>query len=226
MPPNANIVNASIDDYLLALADGVYQAQRQLSRVSVEGQPGQPSITYQLPRVDFEFRVTFALSQSDPRGGDDEGKKVIQISPAGEGGTRSASVASTIKGSFIAVPAGGGKPPSVLSTRLADHSRDGTRRHGVTADVRSGAGEPLGDVEVQFNIDREMTRRLTEANGLVFTDLRAGTRLWFGVRHTDGRGAAQNILDIDASEPAGTCVAVQVDAVDESELIVFEVPRP
>ena len=227
MAADAQIVTASIDDYLLALADGIYQAQKQLSRVSVEGQPGQPSITYQLPRVDFEFRVTFALSESTVGGGDEAARKQIQIRPADAVGSRAATMASTIKGTFVAVPAGGGKPPSRLSTDVSRVTSKRGREYTVRARVQLATGEPVPGTRVEFNIDRELSARIPNRRTPgAAVSLCQGTRLEFGVRQTDERGYAETSLKIDEAELSGACIAVQVNAVDAEDVLVFEVPDP
>ncbi len=59
---NTDVLTGSIDDYLLAVADGIHQAQLQLSQMRVPALPGQQAVMYQLPRVDFEFKMSFEIS--------------------------------------------------------------------------------------------------------------------------------------------------------------------
>ena len=63
-----DLIETTLDDYLLALADGIQQAQRQLDQVTVAGRPGQPATGYHLPRVEFELKMTFAMRGATPGG--------------------------------------------------------------------------------------------------------------------------------------------------------------
>jgi hypothetical protein len=220
-------LTASIDDYLLALADGIYQAQRQLSQVSVDLQPGQPPVTYQLPKVDFEFKMTFELGkkteiQETTTSALSQSKGVLRVRPVdgqrSSSGSSRAEAASLIKGSFVAVPGHGGKPRPILATRI---ERLTGRRYQIEVTTGTAAGEALSGVEVQFNVDHELSRRLNEAQSLA-VDLQAGTTLTSGVVATDASGHAVNVLTLAEEEPLGVRVAVLIDALDYSELITFQ----
>jgi hypothetical protein len=218
-----DLLTASIDDYLLALADGIHKAQRQLSQISIALQPGQPAITYQLPRVDFEFKVSFALARAEEATAGAGGGGALRLRPAGgePGGRNStaAEAASVIKGSFVAVPALGGKPPAVVTTRL---ERLAGRRLSITVQVASAAGEKLAGVPVELNVDRELSRRLNRAFH-ADRELSAETDLWHGRIETDADGIAQTVLKVSPSEPAGSYVAVLIDVLNETRTVTFHV---
>ncbi|MGH8569948.1 MAG: hypothetical protein ACREXU_18570, partial [Gammaproteobacteria bacterium] len=55
------LINTSVDEYLISLANSINHAQRYISQLRVAGQDGQPSVTYQLPRVEFELKLLFQL---------------------------------------------------------------------------------------------------------------------------------------------------------------------
>lgn len=212
------LLTASIDDYLLALADGIHKAQRQLSQISIALQPGQPAITYQLPRVDFEFKVTFGLTRSDDPTAAAGGAlrlRPASSEPSGRNHT-SAEAASIIKGSFVAVPALGGKPPAVISTRL---ERLAGRRLSITVQVASAAGEKMANVPVELNVDRELSRRLNRGQN----DASRDTDLWHGRIETNSDGIAQTVLKVSPSEPVGSYVAVLIDVLNETRTITFQV---
>lgn len=217
-----DLLTASIDDYLLALADGIHKAQRQLSQISIALQPGQPAITYQLPRVDFEFKVTFALARSEEPGAA-AGGGALRLRPAsGEAGGRNsttAEAASVIKGCFVAVPALGGKPPAVIATRL---ERLAGRRLSITVQVASAAGEKLAGIPVELNVDRELSRRLNRAAHADF-ELKPETDLWNGRVETNAEGIAQTVLKVSPAEPAGSYVAVLIDVLNETRTITYKV---
>ncbi len=226
-------LTASIDDYLLSLAESVCQAQRQLSQMRIPGQFGQSATMYQLPRVDFELKMSFEVTQSDapgdssmmgPQGGRPGADKPVALRARPAGGQNkgardtSAEAASIIKGSFVAVPAQGGKPPPMIRTFLERLSRHELK---IRVEVRSAVGEVLKDVEVQFNVDRDLSRRLNEADSIAGP--RKGTDLLYSMVRTDGEGNALNILKVDPNELNGARAAVVIDLLGETETILFQV---
>lgn len=221
-------LTASIDDYLLALADGIYQAQRQLSQVAIDLQPGQPPVTYQLPKVDFEFKMSFELArktetQDTATANLSQSGAVLRVRPADtrttSTGASRAEASSLIKGSFVAVPARGGKPVPVVRSTV---ERLTGRRYQIDVYAGTTAGEVLPGTEVQFNVDREMSAQLNQANSLNI-ELQEATALSSGVVLTDGEGHAVNVLTFAEEEPAGAFVAVLIDVLDHTEVISFQV---
>ena len=218
-------LTAPIDDYLLALADGIYKAQRQLGQLSIDLQPGQPAVTYQLPRVDFELKMTYELSQSDTG----DASKVLRIRPADARRTGSsasrAEAMSTIKGSFVAVPAQSGRPPAVVRsevTRLATSTAQ-VARYGIVVSVTTAAGERLSDIEVQFNIDRRMSAALSSTPQRPYRpeDVTAITPA-VAVTRADGRASTE--LAISAAElGAQKLLVVTIDVLDEQQILTFPV---
>ncbi|MCP4667235.1 MAG: hypothetical protein GY849_12810 [Deltaproteobacteria bacterium] len=221
------LLTASVDDYLLSLADSLHQAQKQLSRMKLPAQPGQPAITYQIPRLDFELKMSFEVTKRGEKetaasGGSGTGV-TLRARPVGQqqagAQTTTAEAASIIKGSFVAVPAEGGKPPSVIKTSL---ERISSRLLKINVDVKSAAGENLSGIQVQFNLDRDLSRTLNKAQGLDI-QLQADTDLWDGMVPTDADGNAVTNLHVDPEEPVNAYVAVIVDVLGETEKIVFKV---
>ena len=211
-------LTGSIDDYLLGLADGVEKAQRQLSRVSLELNAGDAPIMYQIPRVDFELKLSLEMVTSD----DGTGAK-LQVRPAsGGGGSRqtTAEGSSTLRGSLVAVPRLGGKPRPVLRTTLR-RIDPSVWRWQIRVEVATAAGEALGGVDIQFNIDRERSRELTEQLGGTSSALSSATKFAFGVITTDARGVASATLEADAQEPQGRYVVAVIDALGETETVIF-----
>ncbi len=222
MAESTSILTASIDDYLIALADGVSRAQRQLARVSIDVQAGQPALSYQLPRVDFEFKMVFELGSAAQAADLTEGKairKQLQVRPINAGAARaSASIASTISGSLVAVPAEGGRPPPVVKS---SYLKMGDRSFELRVSVQTLTGEPIPGVEVEFNVDRELTRQLNTVQDAGFSALASGTRLWFGEVSTKQNGRANNVLEFDQAEAPTLVVAVQIDVLKQRETILF-----
>ena len=147
------LINTSVDEYLISLANSINHAQRYISQLRIAGQDGQPSVTYQLPRVEFELKLQFQLDRRHPPSGHlqrnvakAEGGGFLEARPlsleAGEMDSATAAAASTIKGSFVAVPIHGGAPPPVV-TIAWKRSGDDPRRIAITVSVRSAINEPI-----------------------------------------------------------------------------------
>jgi len=218
----AELSSGSVEEFLLALADGVNRAQRQLSQISVQLQPGQPAISYELPRLDFEFRVTFELSSTSDQFGSSssfDNGQILRLRPAGRrpGSDTSATQAtSLIKGSFVAMPAHGGKPPQVVNVELI---RLSAHRLKFQVEISSAAGEKLSGIPVEFNIDHNLSRKLNKGKELDPT-----TEMQIGVVYTNQSGAGTTALVAD-TEPNGKYVAVVVTAASETQTFVFRVDQ-
>jgi hypothetical protein len=229
------LLTGSIDDYLLGLADGIQKAQRQLSQMALVVQPGEAPVTYQIPRVDFELKMSFEMTTTP-----DDGSTSLRFRPAGGrrgGGSTTTEASSVIRGSFVAVPVHGGKPPPVIRTTLR---RISSRKLEVTVTVTSAVGEKLSGIDVQFNVDRDLSKKLTPVADSSFpsavfdtsfmdeasfdqpSDLQPGTKFWDGLVTTNEAGIAVGVLNVDPLEPAGTRVAAVVDVLGKTETIVFK----
>lgn len=213
-------VAAPVHDYLLALAESVYQAQEQLALRSIVVQAGQPSVSYQLPRVDFELKMSFSLDQTDQEGPSSRLLRIRPISGLQDGDRIHAEVASSLKGSFVAVPAQGGRPPPLLTTTI-------TRRSSTMFEVRArastAAGEVLAGVEVQFNVDRKLSKALQGLSGPPEDAIAVDTFIQHGVVPTDVRGEAVTTLFIGEGQPKGSFVVVLVDMLGQTETLSFRV---
>jgi hypothetical protein len=241
--PNASFLTGSIDDYLLGLAAGIQKAQQQLSQMAITLRPGEAAVTYQIPRVEFELKMSLEVaSPADSAAGNTTMLRFRPASPArGAAGSTTSDVASTIRGAFVAVPIHGGKPPPDIRITLRQIN---PRTYEITVRVASAAGERLAGVEVQFNVDRERSRELKVTPGgsglpagiyndkdarydyAVFSDaaeLYPGTSFWDGLVATNADGIAVGVLNIDAQEPTGTPIVTIVDVLGQTETIVFKV---
>lgn len=246
MADQDEILTGTIDDYLLGLADGLQKAQRQLSQHSLALQPGEAPVMYHIPRVDFELKLSFEMTTAPAERTDGARGAVareLRFRPPGAqrgGGSTTTEAVSTIRGALVAVPTLGGKPPPVIRTTLRRIDR---HKLEVRVLVLSAAGERLAGVDVQFNVDRELSKRLTPiaseglppgtiddpergsagAPGDQAPDLQPGTMFWDGLVTTDAQGVAIGVLDVDPSEASGTCVAAVVDVLGHTETIIFKV---
>ncbi len=223
-------ITGSIDDYLLGLADGLQKAQRQLSQMALVVEQDQAPITYQIPRIEFELKMSLEVASASDT--DPSARTVLRFRPASPS---------------LAIPARGGKPPPVIRTRLRAIN---LRLFEVTVQVSSAAGERLAGVDVQFNVDRERSRQLrtvgdaqqpvgffapdddSEAarasryNSASFGDtveLSPGTGFWDGLVTTDASGSATGVLNIDSQEAPGARIVAVIDVLGQTETILFKV---
>ncbi len=180
MATSENVLTATVDDYLLSLADSVCTAQQKLNQTVIPGQFGQPATMYQIPQLEFELKMSFEIQQSlggagsiigGSSAGDDMVTKLkvrpVTVQGAGERGKASVEAASIIKGKFVAVPAERGKPPSIVTSSLEKAVDDPLgKRHKITVEAKSAAGELLDNVEVHFNLDRVLSKMVNEAHDI------------------------------------------------------------
>lgn len=226
------LINTSVDEYLISLANSINHAQRYISQLRIAGQDGQPSVTYQLPRVEFELKLLFQLDRRHPPSGHPqrnvakgEGGGFLEARPlnleAGEMDSATAAAASTVKGSFVAVPIHGGAPPPVV-TIAWKRSGDDPRRIAITVSVRSAINEPLIGREVQFNLDKDLARRLNElwSKEPDAKKVLENTKLQYGVQLTKGNGEAENTLTIGDSLPE-LKVPVVMDVMGITKTMIF-----
>jgi hypothetical protein len=217
-----DLIETTLDNYLLALAQGIQEAQRQLDQSEVPGRPGQPAVGYHLPRVEFELKMTFAM-RGAPGGPSDAGKpptsRTLMLAPAaraGAGETYSGEATSTIRGAFVAVPITGVRAATVLRCSLV---RRAPLEIGLVARVTDALGAPQAGVAVQANVDRERSAELSDGAAPS-----PKTELTAGLVRTDDAGYAETTLRIDPDELAEAVVVV-VDAPGATETLMIQVPR-
>lgn len=211
----------TLDDYLVGLAQGIRQAQMQLNALVVDGPPGQPAVGYHLPRVDFELRLSFALSHSAGAAGAPPSLRLLARAPQPAGGDQfTAQGQSTVRGSFVAVPLAAQRPPVRLTIGF---SRRSEREIAIIADVRDALGVAQVGVAVEFNVDRERSQLLAGGD---IAPLDAGTLVEPAVVETDADGRAAATLRISEREAPGALVAVTVDALGATETALAQAPDP
>ncbi len=222
MANQSALLTGTIDDYLLGLADGLQKAQAQLSQVALVVAKGEAPITYQIPRLDFELRLSFEMVISD----DGEETKQLRFKTTGGASNSRQSTTeatSTIKGALVAVPRSAGKPPPLITTTLERVERNRLRIIVVAA---STVGEKMMGVAVHFNVDRSRSRHLTENIGGLEEGTELGplpqTKFFDGVVETDATGTAVGVLQLDPDEPVGKCIATIVDVLGQTETIMVQ----
>lgn len=233
-------LSTTIDAYLLSLAAGVRAAQEQLNLLPPEDALGRPQVTYHLPRLDFELRVTFEIAKTSetpspfgrvappPGAAERAAGAPLLLRPVQPQDTTvsnfKAEAISTLRGSFVAVPPNQGRPPLLLASGVR---RVDACTAEITASLYTAAGEPLPGAEVHFNLDIETSRAVGAPDGINLESFQPGTRLLHGVVSTAADGTATTTLEIDPAEPPELKVAVAIDAVDRSESLLVgpeEVP--
>lgn len=211
-----DLIETTLDDYLLALADGIQRAQQQLDQVAV-GRPGQPTVAYHLPRVEFELKMTFAMrGASGDAGASGKPATALLMRPAAPTSQEdySGEASSVIRGAFVAVPVTGARAPATLRCALA---RRGPRSIDLTVSVVDGRGEPLVDVPVQIDVDRERSAELSPASDRL---LAAATDVAVGLLRTDAAGQAATTLTIDPAEPDDALVVLVLEAAGATETVL------
>lgn len=222
----------SIGEYLLSLADGIVHAQQQLSLSRIASGDGQQAVVYQIPRVDFELKMSLELARTEAQEGG--GKEPATLGPGGvfpvvlkarpaelgPGSARNAlsGTISTIKGSFVAVPVQGGRPPPVVTLALQQVS---PLQLTIIVELRTTANEPVIGAEAEFNIDRDMTRTLSQKEKVSGILDDAGTFLDRAMAVTDQYGRASSTLSVSAKEPIGTAIAVVIDVAGQTETVIY-----
>ncbi|MCC5835670.1 MAG: hypothetical protein JJU20_13125 [Opitutales bacterium] len=241
-----NLINGTIDQYLVGIADGLRKAQEELSQIHVS-RPGESPITYHIPSLEFELKMAFEMEEQETSNPSvarlasvasiPQPQRVemlqpkIRAIPLNPGNTSSsesfeASAASTIKGRFVSVPANGGSPLPVLNLRLRDTGKK--TEVEVVAQVLNTLGEALEGTEVEFNVDRDYSAYLNSeaiAEGQLEEgqeELPPGTRILQAVVDAEENGEATATLKV-TSKP-GQQIAIAVFAAGTSESLIFETP--
>lgn len=216
---------STLDDFLLSLADGITTAQDALTRAGSLGPPGR-QYAYQLPRVEFELKMNLRVVEDAVLSEryrllrpDRASDRHLLFKPiTGETTSSTLDIAAVVRGTFVAVPANGGLPATVMRTAV-DATAPRTPIVQVTA--TNTAGEPLAGIEVHFNVDREESAALTAAAGGTFAPA-PDTAFERAVVPTDANGVARTALRIGAAQKP-CLLALAIDAAGRTETLVYEV---
>ncbi|WP_137127336.1 hypothetical protein [Roseomonas sp. HF4] len=194
-----SFVSGSIGQLLVAIADGVRDAQEALSAAPPVDAFGRPTPSYHLPQLDFELRVEIETRSTG------SGRAMMLVMPAS---SSTSSVSSVVSGRLVAVPPGQGLPLPVVELTA---QRRTARQHELAVVAANSAGELLAGATVEINIDLEMSRRLSEVEGVRITGA-GSTRIAQPVLVTDEAGRAATLLDIDARLPAQAVLVLTAEA--------------
>jgi hypothetical protein len=223
MADSNEVLRTTVDDYLLSLADGLVHAQGRLDQAIVGGD-GRERFTYTIPRVDFELRLLMEVASENRTTSPAPGglvtspyAPVLLLRPLG--GTEStmrarSELASTIRGSFVAVPVPASRAPVVLRVTVGPKAVAG---RAVSVQVTTAAGEAVPGVAVEVNLDRDRSAALSQAAGVTWSGPRAGTFVAHGLLVTGADGTASTTLAVDPAEPKGAVLFVAFDARGTSD---------
>lgn len=180
----------SIEAMLVAIADGVREAQQALSEAPPLDGYGRPLPRYQLPYVDFSIQVQMQSVQSGA------GRGIVRfLKPAA---TNSQGLTSTISGRLSAIPPGEGLPVPRL---LASSKMTGPRKYALAFLATNSAGEALAGQTLELNFNRLASAELSRAAG-VSLDSAGNSKLDEALLQTGQDGAAITNLTVDAQLPA------------------------
>jgi hypothetical protein len=223
------MLRTTIDDYLLALAEGLVNAQSRLDQAVIGGN-GRDRFTYTIPRVDFELRLMMDVSSETRTTSPNENAlvtspyaPVVLLRPlSGSESTMraSAELASTIRGSFVAVPINDSRAAVVLRASVGPKS--GAVRE-VLVTVTKSTGEAQPGVAVEVNLDKDRSATLSTAAGITWSAPQAGTFVEQGLLVTGADGTAKTTLFVDGAEPKGAILLVALDVRGASDSVAVKV---
>lgn len=222
---SGEMITAPIDDYLLSIADSLQRVQLQLNQSKVLSVDGQSYTTYQLPKLEFELKMSIEMDTTVQEGQTRSVMRAVPVNPdqSSRSSKKSQSIesASIIKGVFIAVPRDMGKPPPKIRTFIERFSKD---EYKIIASIQSAVGEYLKDIEVHFNIDLEMSQQLNAADNIE-KELGKDTYLLEAIQLTDENGIASTTLHVGEEEMAMASIAVLIDVLGTTETVVIQVDK-
>lgn len=199
MTTESRFVGNSIEELLVALAEGVREAQLALNAGPRVDASGAPLGGYQLPFLDFSIKVDMQTKA------DAGGRPVALLFTARDQSSSNQQVSSTISGRLVATPPGEGLPTPRIAF-VVSQNIGGKATLSIT--VTNSAGEVLADQPVELNIDDEAGATLSAARGAANYKRQAGTRLDQALLRTDASGKAATTLSIAAKEPSRAVVVV------------------
>jgi hypothetical protein len=187
MSDPGSFVAGTIEDILVALAQGIRDAQDRLNMLEPFDEYGRPRPQYYLPQLDFTLKIN-AIETSSTQTAPGAAQRMMmapaegvargQLSftavrapalqfavarPSTSSSTTSTNeVYSTISGRFVAVPPSDGMPQIGLTIAAAPHP-DGPAKRLITVRAAYASGAPVAGATVEFNVDPGATAAL---NGL------------------------------------------------------------
>lgn len=195
MPADSRFVGNSIEELLVALAEGVREAQSALDNGPQVDASGRPVAGYHLPFLDFTINVNMSTQT------DSGGRPIaLMFQAAPPQGSTTTAIQSNITGRLVAVPPGDGLPvPKIALTTGVNIGGEAA----ITVKATNSAGEVLVNQAIEINIDDAASVRLSAAKGNGDFRRVVGTRLHDGLLTTGADGVATTRLIIDNGQKPG-----------------------
>lgn len=206
MSDNTQFVAESLAELLVAIADGVREAQDALSNLPSFDAYGRPLPSYHLPYLDFHLQVDMETTQNNA------GNRLLKILPASKQTNSRQDISSTLSGRFVAVPPGEGLPIPLL--HIATHAET-QRRHQINVQLTNSAGEVIAGAAVELNISLDASKKLSAVAGVNLSNL-TGTQLQDAVLVTDADGRASTYITLATSLAAQAIVVITADIGQQS----------
>lgn len=200
MPADTRFLGNSIEEMLVAIAEGVREAQAALDEAPLADAAGRSRATYHLPYLDFTIRVEMTTQT-------DSGGRAFALLLAAPPASTTSAVQSTLTGRLVAVPPGDGLPIPRLSIATGANIGDAAT---ITVSATNSAGETLANQLVELNIDPVASASLSGAHGGSSVLQLGTTRLEAAVLTTGADGTAATRLLIDSKQGARNAVVVVV----------------
>ena len=202
MSDNSQFVAESLAELLVAIANGVREAQEALSQMPQLDRFGRPMPSYHLPYLDFQLQVDMDTTETE------SGLRLLRVLPlANSQKSTTQQVSSTLSGRFVAVPPGEGLPVPVLQLSAQVSA---SRVFQLNLQLTNSAGEALVGAAVELNLNTSASLRLSAVEGVNLANLQ-GTRLQQVLLHTDATGRASTLLELDARLPGKATVVVTAE---------------
>jgi hypothetical protein len=204
MSDDSRFVAESVEEMLVALANGVREAQEALSETMPFDRFGRALPSYHIPYLDFQIAVEV---DTERQGGG--GRSIFRIRAAQPTTTNQTSTtSSTISGRLVAVPPGEGLP---VPSMLLSAEPTGARTRRIAVQLSNSAGELLSGQRIELNIDPAASDQLSRANAAKKAAPQAGTQLSEAILVTDERGEAATTLTLgNEDEKAVVVLKAQV----------------
>jgi len=197
MATDPRLMGNSIEELLVAIAEGVREAQAALDSGPTIDDTGRPLATYHLPFLDFSIKVEMTTQT------DSGGRPILLVASSSSATTSAAQ--SNVSGRLIAVPPGEGLPLPRMNVATGGNIGGAAT---ITITVTNSAGETLANQRLELNIDTNASATLSSARGAAgFTRL-PGTRLETAVLTTGADGIATARLLIDPKQDPRQVVVV------------------
>ena len=205
MADPVDFVDNSIGQLLVALADGVREAEQALAAGPQVDESGRAVTRYALPYLDFTINVDVEVANA-PAAGGVRGLPVLRLYTGRDSGSSdNREIRSSVSGRLVAVPGGDGLP--VPRIRITPGPNIGGKAT-IALTVANSAGEVLAGQPVELNVNMKASEVLSKARGVASLPRRDGTRLVDGQVTTDNEGRAATQLLIDSNEPAKALLVV------------------